>query len=139
MTRDTTAMTGSTVTVADRLVRLEAEVANLPVDIEAAEIAGDETRLASLLARERILARQVAATQREALEAEIADMAVAVNRVGVEKGRAMQKLRDFELAAKVYDRAVKRCQAYEVGPAEQRFNGLQARLFKLQDRLEGMN
>ena len=129
----------SAIAAADRLVRLEAEVANLPADIEAAEIAGDESRLASLLARDRILARQVAATRREALEAEIADMRAALDRVSVEKGRAMQKMRDLELAVKVYERAVKRCQSYEVGPASQRFNGLQERLFKLQDRLGGMN
>ena len=58
-----------------RLDKLNAELANLPSDIDAAEIACDDTALASLLVRERIINRQVKATelfqQREAPQVEL--------------------------------------------------------------------
>jgi hypothetical protein len=127
----------STDTAAARLAALEAELANLPADIEAAEIAGDETRLSSLIARERILGRQVVTARQAAAQERASIVQAQFDRLSAERMRVADEVAVLELARDVYAASANHIRATKLGPTTQQWDRVQRQLIEIDADLGG--
>lgn len=130
--------TDDTATPAGNLAKLEAEIANLPAEIDAAIDAGDEMKVASLTARERILARQLAPARRAALEAKLEPLLQERREVGDEQRRVDGKVRELEFARDVYAAAAERLAGGPSGLVYTRAKNLERRIEELRNELAAL-
>ena len=115
------------------LQQLRDELAELPARIEEATEQGDETLLAKLLVRDRVLERLIAKAETRSFEERRERLLATRRQREQEFAEAISGIDDLRLAADVYARAAE-ARRQRAEPLRQMLNGIDRQLWKLEEQ-----